>query len=426
MNDRVTLSDRIRTSSGPRFAVVLLLGIAVGAGAMWFVTDRPSAESEAEHREAGLPAGTVEIPEAAQRNANVEFATVTRTRLPATLDVTGIVAPDESRVAHVRPLARGVVERINVTLGSRVTAGQPLLTYDNVELGQLVGEFLSERAALRQAETDRQVKRTSLDRAEALIKIEAIAQRELDVRRAEFRNAEAAVASAQARASKIEEQLHRFGLSDAEIRALSPEAAEAPHRAASHSVLRAPFAGVVTKFDVANGEVVETDKELFTIADMSTVWVLADVYEKDLSKIRRDGHVSVKVDAYPDRTFTGRITYVSDLIDPTTRSAKVRCVVENRDGALKLDMFAKVTLASADEREAVVVPADAIQQIDSQSVVFVQQTLTRFERRNVQTGLRTGDLVEIVGGVDEGQTIVGKGSFYLKTALLRERIGDEH
>jgi cobalt-zinc-cadmium efflux system membrane fusion protein len=397
---------------------------SVNAG-VWFISDRPSATPESEHA-SELPASSVEIPEAAQRNASVGLVPVTMAQLPATLEVTGIVAPDESRVAHVLPLARGVVERINVTLGSRVAAGQPLLTYDNVELGQLIGEFLSERAALRQAETNREVKRTSLDRAEALIKIEAIAQQELDVRRAEFRNAEAGVDSAQARASKIEEQLHRFGLSDQDVRALSPEADEAPHRTASHSVLRAPFAGVVTKFDVAVGEVVETNKELFTIADMSTVWVLADVYEKDLSKIRRDGLVAIKVDAYPERTFTGRVTYVSDLIDPTTRSAKVRCVVENRDGALKLDMFAKVTLTSADERVALVVPADAIQQIDNQSVVFVQQTTTRFERRNVEIGLRSGDLVEIVSGLDEGRTIVGRGSFYLKTALLRERIGDEH
>jgi cobalt-zinc-cadmium efflux system membrane fusion protein len=186
------------------------------------------------------------------------------------------------------------------------------------------------------------------------------------------------------------------------------------------------LAGVVTKFDVATGEVVGTDKELLAIADMSTVWVLADVYEKDLAKIQGDGQASITVDAYPGRTFSGRITYVSDLIDPTTRSAKVRCVVENRDGALKLDMFAKVRLASAEEREALVVPADAIQQVDNQAVVFVQQTPTRFERRNVQTGLRAGDLVEIVSGLDRGQTVVGKGSFYLKTALLRERIGNEH
>lgn len=405
-------------------ALVLLVGAGLGAATVWLLGDRPAADAASAH-ENDLPPGVVEIPETAQANANIEMARVTKRRVPATLEVTGIVGPDESRVAHVRPLARGVVETIGISLGSRVTAGQALLTYDNIELGQLVGEFLTERAALRQADTDREVKRTSLGRAEALIEIEAIARQELDVRRAEFRNAEAGVASAQARASKIEEQLHRFGLSDTDIQALSPDANEAPHRAASHSTLRAPFSGVITRFDVAAGEVVAPEKELFTIADISTVWVLADVYEKDLAKIQSDGIVAITVDSYPGRTFTGRITHVSDLIDPTTRTAKVRCVVENRDGALKLDMFAKVTLTSGDAREAIVVPADAIQQVDNQAVVFVRESPTRFARRVVQTGIRAGDVVEIVGGLDEGTTIVGKGSFYLKTALLRERIGDE-
>jgi len=426
MIESLSWSDRIRNSRGLGFALVLAAGIAVGAGAVWLLTDPPAAESAAQEHASDLPSGIVEIPEAAQKNANVEIAAVTTTRVPGTLEVTGIVTPDESRVAHVRPLARGVVETVAVSLGSRVNQGQPLLTYDNIELGQLVGEFLTEQAGLRQTQTDLEVKRTSLERAEALIKIEAIAQRELDVRRAEFRNAEAAVSSAQARVSRVEEQLHRFGLSDADLKALAPDAKEAPHRDASHSTLRAPFSGVVTKFDVAAGEVVEPDKELFTVADISTVWVLADVYERDLSKITRDGTVSIKVDAYPDRTFTGRITHVSDIIDAASRTAKVRCVVENRDGALKLDMFAKVVLGTAEERQALAVPSDAVQQVDNQSVVFTRQTATRFERRIVQIGRRSGGLVEILGGLEEGQMVVGKGSFYLKTALLRERIGDEH
>ena len=426
MNDSHSWPDRVRRSRGVALVLVLALGIAVGGGAVWLFSDKPTAETLPDDHKSDLPAGTVEIPEAAQKNASIETAAVESTTLPATLEVTGIVTPDEARVAHVRPLARGVVEKIAVSLGSRVTVGQPLLMYDNIELGQLVGEFLSAQAALRQAETDREVKRTSLDRAEALIKLEAIAQRELDVRRAEFRNAEAAVASAQAGVSRIEEQLHRFGLSDADVKALAPDANEAPHRAASHSTLRAPFTGIVTKLDAAAGEVVEPDKELFTVADISTVWVLADVYEKDISKIQRDGTVAITVDAYPDRRFSGRITHVSDLIDPSSRTAKVRCVVENSDGALKLDMFAKVTLGTADQRPALAVPADAVQQIDNQSVVFVRQNATRFERRNVQAGRRVGDIVEILSGLEAGQMVVGKGSFYLKTALLRERIGDEH
>lgn len=426
MNESLSWSDRIRDSRGLGFALVLAAGIAVGGVAVWLLTDPPAAKSAAQEHSGDLPAGIVEIPEAAQKNANVEIAAVAMTRVPGSLEVTGSVTADESRVAHVRPLARGVVETVAVSLGSRVSQGQPLLTYDNIELGQLVGEFLTEQAGLRQTQTDLEVKRTSLERAEALIKIEAISQRELDVRRAEFRNAEAAVSSAQARVSRVEEQLHRFGLSDADLKALAPDAKESPHRAASHSTLRAPFSGVVTKFDVAAGEVVQPDKELFTVADISTVWVLADVYEKDLSKITRDGTVSIKVDAYPDRTFTGRITHVSDIIDPATRTARVRCVVENRDGALKLDMFAKVALGTSEERQALAVPSDAVQQVDNQSVVFTRQTATRFERHIVQVGRRSGDLVEILGGLEEGQMVVGKGSFYLKTALLRERIGDEH
>jgi cobalt-zinc-cadmium efflux system membrane fusion protein len=426
MTESRSRSDRPGGAAGASLAFALAVGLAVGAAGVWLFTGTPPADLPAEDHAGDLPPGIVEIPANAQTNAGIEIAPAATTRLSGTLDVTGIVTPDESRVAHMRPLARGVVETIAVSLGSQVTAGEPLLTYDNVELGQLVGEFLIEQAALRQARTDREVKRTTLGRAESLIQIEAIAQRELDVRRAEFENAEAAVASVQARASRVEEQLHRFGLSDADVNALAPEPNEAPHRAASHSILRAPFRGVVTKFDVAVGEVVDPDKELFTVADISTLWVLADVYEKDLSKVTPDGMVSIRVDAYPDRTFSGRITHVSDLIDPTTRTAKVRCVVENLDGALKLDMFAKVLMGTTDERLALAVPADAIQQVDGQSVVFVRQDATHFERRDVVTGLRAGDLIEILGGLEEGEPVVGAGSFYLKTALLRERIGDEH
>jgi membrane fusion protein, heavy metal efflux system len=419
-------SDPKPISKGVLAVIALVAGFGLGAVVVWTATrPAPAAGNVAEHA-AELRPGVVEISEAAQKNANIEFVPVATGRVADVLDVTGIVAPDESRIAHVRTLARGVVEKVSVSLGSRVSSGQGLLAYDNIELGQLVGEYLSERAALRQAESNRDVKRSSLARAESLIKIEAIAQQELDARRAEFQHAEAAVGSGQARVARVEEQLHRFGLSDAEVRALAPDANEAPHRAASHGTLRAPFAGVITKLDVAAGEVVESERELFTIADLSTVWVLADVYEKDLAKVARDGHVTIAVDAYPGRSFTGRVTYVSDIIDPSSRTAKVRCVVENADGALKLDMFAKVQLRTNDEREGLAVPGDAIQQIDNQSVVFVRQDATKFQRRVIQIGRRSGDLVEVVDGLKPGETIVGKGSFYLKTALLKARIGDEH
>lgn len=421
-------------ASGRRFtaaalALAVFAGGLAGAAAIWLLKNDPAtaAAPVEETTHADLPQGVVEIPEAAQNNASLEVVRADTQVLPTVIDVTGVVAPVESRVAHVRPLARGLIEKVSVSLGARVQAGQPLVVYDNIALGELIGEYLSEAASLRQAETDRNVKQKVLERSEALIKLEAIAQQQLEQRRAEFRNAEAAVASQKARVSKVEEQIHRFGLSDTDLANLSPdEEGRTGHRVASHSVLRAPFAGVITKYDVAAGEVVEPERELFTIIDLSTVWIQADVYEKDLGKVRKDVDVAIKADAYPDRAFTGRLTYVSDVIDPTSRTAKVRCVVPNADGALKLDMFVKVVIPTSDRRSAVVVPVSAVQTVDDQRVVFVRQSATRFERRIVQTGTTAGDLVELASGVKAGEMVVGAGSFYLKTALLRERIGDEH
>lgn len=429
------MTDRESQGSGPRrfgasaLAVVLAIGLAGGFGLQYFrgagTADEAPAEAEEEHA-GDLPEGVVEVPETAQRNAGLETLTVARRTLPAAIEVTGVVAPDDARVGHVRPLARGVVEDIAVTLGARVKQGQTLVTYDNIELGELVGNYLSEVAAQRQTEADLEVKQTALKRAEDLVKLEAIAQQTLEQRRSEFKNAQAAVDSQRARVAKVEEQIHRFGVSEAELDKLTPGQGESGHRTSSHSVLRAPFSGVVTKFDVARGELVEPERELMTISDLSTVWVLADVYEKDLAKVRPNSDVTIRVDAYPGRLFSGRLTYISDIIDPQTRTAKVRCVVSNPDGALKLDMFAKVAVATTDSRDAIVIPATAVQQIDGRSVVFIQQTPERFVRRDIALGVSAGDVVEVTSGLQGGEVIAGAGSFYLKTAALQDRIGDEH
>ena len=400
---------------------IMLVGSLVACG-----RSNASSEEGKTGGPAALPRGVVELSQDAQRGGELATANSERVTLPTTIELTGTVAPDDVRVSHIRPLARGVIERVSVRLGDRVTAGQSLAEYDNIELGELIGDYLTARATLRQAQTDREVKQTGLARAEALIKLEAIAQQTLDQRRAEFQNSEAAVASEQARVAKVEEQLHRFGMSDADLAALGPQDAQGGHRVASHSILRAPFAGVVTKYDVAPGELVGPQSDLFTIANLSTVWVLADLYEKDLAKVQTSTMATVRVEAYPNRVFAGELTYVSDLIDPTTRTAKVRCVVPNPDGLLKLDMFAKISVPTNDRHEALVVPSAAVQQIDNQPVVFVRMSPTRFERRDIRTGASADGRVEVSGALKAGEPVVTTGSFYLKTALLSERVaGDE-
>ena len=423
------MRDSSASGFGRAGVMVLVVVVAIGVAAVFqYSRDDTAASPAATESEAPivqLPKGVVEVPEAAQKNAGLQTLTVSRSVLPATIEVTGVVAPDERRVSHIRALARGVIEDIPVTLGARVTRGQTLLSYDNIELGGLIGDYLSEKAAQRQVEADLEVKQRSLERAQQLIKLEAVAQQTLELRQAESKNAQAAVESQRARVAKLEEQIHRFGLSDSDLSKLTPEEGRSGHRTASHSVLQAPLSGVVTKFDVAPGELVEPDRELMTVTDISTLWVLADVYEKDLAKVKLNSDVNIRVDAYPDRIFVGRLTYVGDSIDPETRTVKVRCVIANTDGALKLEMFVRVAVGTTDSREGVVVPTAAVQQIDGKSVVFVRQSPSRFERRNVEVGNTAGGVVEIRSGLKDGEVIVGAGSFYLKTALLRESIGGE-
>jgi cobalt-zinc-cadmium efflux system membrane fusion protein len=374
-----------------------------------------------------LPRGDsniVEMGVEAQRSAGLKIVEVAEQPLRLVLKATGVVSPDQSRVAHIFPLARGIVNRVQVQLGDRVGRAQPLLEYDNIELGQSIGEYLKLRGELERLEAQRAVARKSLDRAEALIEVEGISQHELDMRRSECEQAVAAVESQRADIARVEEQLHRFGLTDEEIPRLGGSD-HGMHRTASHDTLRAPFSGVITKFNVSPGEVIDREKELFSVVDTSTVWALADIYEKDVGQVGIGMPCRMKVAAFPEEIFAGKITYLSDVLDPASRTAKLRCVVPNRDGRLKLEMFATVEIPLPATRSALGVPPGALQVVENQDVVFVERDAARFEKRVVEPGERSDDWVEIRQGLRAGERVVAEGGFYLKSVLLREQIGGE-
>lgn len=393
-------------------------------------TSRPAEgrEARAEARQETAPTGVVKLEPAAIRNVGLTVVPVQARTVRQDVRATGSIGPNESRLSHIRPIARGRVEKVYVRLGDRVRARQLLLEYDNIELGELIGGYLSSEAGLEKAKAEAEVARRSLERARSLVELGAVARAEFERRDAEHQNALASINSQRAEIAKVEEKLHRFGLTDADIRKLSPEVGaqnqSSYHREASHNVLTAPFNGVIVKYNVAEGEVVGPENELFTLADLSTVWVLADVYEKDIASIRPGQEARIITDAYPGEVFRGRITYVSDMLDPKTRTAKVRCEVPNPDGRLKLDMFVTVELPTPVGRQALMVPSAAIQQIDDQPVVFVKTGEAQFERRKVQVGASSGGWVEVTG-VRQGEPVVTEGSFHIKSALLRERIGGE-
>ncbi len=401
-------------------AGLCLAGLAL---ALWQMNRRQAVSGS----EAPRPADTselIELSPEAQRRINLKILEVAARPLEKTLLATGAVAADQSRLASLRPLTRGVVERVLVQLGDRVKAGQPLMRYDNIELGELLQDYLGLRAEIAQAEAQAEVARSSLARAEALLVEEAIAKKEYELRAAQLKQAVAAVESQKAAQARVEEKIHRLGWSDEDLETLGTSEAGA-HRTASHNELRAPFAGVITRYDAAPGELLEPDREVFTLADTSVVWVLADIYEKDLGQVRIGQTARVRVPAYPEEVFTGKITYLGDILDPVSRTSKLRCVVANGDGRLKLDMFATVEIPLPVRQTALAVPEAAVQTIGEQTVVFLPRDTVHFEKRAVEVGERAGEWVEIRVGLRPGEKVVADGAFYLKSALLREQISGE-
>lgn len=430
--DNQTISTPHAAQTGRRKTIfiggVVLLVLAL----VWFVrsTQTRSAESsreagEQEHEEKH-DTSTVELPADAQKNAQLSILPAETRAVSEVIHATGSVGPDETRVAHVRAIARGRIQKVHVRLGDRVRRGQALAVYDNIELGELIGEYAVGLAALKKAQSEAEVTKRSMERARSLVDLGAVAKAEYERRSGEYASALSAIETQRAELARTEEKLHRFGMDDDDIRSLDKPGAGERHREASQASLRSPFAGVITAYDIAEGEMVETDKELFTIVDLSTVWVQANIFEKDIAAVRKGQPVKIHVDAYPDQTFTGTITYVGDFLDPKTRSAKVRCEVANSDYRLKLDMFATIELPSPKGREAVMIPSSAIQLIDNKPVAFVKTGEVQFQRRDLQLGTRAEDWVEVKEGIRAGEPVVSAGSFTLKSVLLREQIGDEH
>lgn len=383
-------------------------------------------DPEHDEHPAAATTGIVEIPVEAQQAGGLATSPAMVREIAPSIRANGVVSADQGRIARIRSLARGLVEEVFVHLGDRVQEGDPLVSYDNVELGLAVGEFLSAKADLRRGQAMLEAQETVLERSRQMLEVGAIARTEHDIRSARNRDARAQVQAEQARVAQIEEQLHRFGLSEEDIGQLDQGEDAGIHRTASISTLRSPSAGIVTAHDIGPGEAVDESTDLLTITDTSVVWVLAEVYEHDLGLIRVGSNVAIRVPAYPEEAFRGRITYIGDSLDLDTRAARVRCVVANPHALLKLGMFATVDIPASIAVESVAVPSTAIQTVAGRPVVFVKRSDSTFALTDVEPGVEAEGWTEIRHGLSVGDTVITGGSFYAKTATLRELIGHSH
>jgi cobalt-zinc-cadmium efflux system membrane fusion protein len=370
---------------------------------------RKEENPEHQEKEHVEQSGVLEISAEGQAKAGLKFAKVREDQITNLLRVSGKVVPDDSRVVRIRPLANGRVQELFVTPGSSIAKGQPLVSFDYIELGELQNSYAKAHAAA-------DVTEKALKRAEHLSTIGALPASEYEKRKADHENSLAEI-------KDIEFKLSRYNISSSQLKNLESSS----DSKLTQSVLRSPANGVLIKFEAAEGEVVDSEHELFTIADLSKVWVEANVHETDLALIRAGQTAEIRSDAYPDQIFSGKITKIGDILDVATRTVKVRCEVLNPQTRLKLEMFVHATIPTSKSRIALLVPALAVQEIDHKPVVFVKKDDQHFEKRNVETGETNESEIEVISGIKPGEIVVSDGSFSLKSEFLKAEIGsDEH
>ena len=324
----------------------------------------------------------------------------------AGMRTTGVVQSNGYKETPVFPVAGGVVREVNVQLGDRVRRDQPLAVIFSTELADVEGEYLKKLAELEEHHKHHQ-------RATELVEIGAIS-------REEFEQATSSYKIAQANVSSTRERLILLGVASPQVDAL-----RSTGQVNSLISVSAPAAGTIINRAVNTGEVVDKGKELFRVADLSTVWVIGQIYEIDLTKVRIGTHAAMTTPAYPDRTFTGQVSYIDPRVDPNTRTAQVRIEVTNSGEMLKLGMFLDVAFGAA-AREAtsgkpvVAVPRSAVQSIGAKQVVFVAADQAGvFIQRDVMAGPETNGLVPIYSGVNAGERVVTVGSFLLSAESLK-------
>lgn len=354
------------------------------------------------------PSGLVTLPEEESSRVGLVVQPVTRSEFQTHRDFPGIVQPNQRNVIEITTLVRGRVVEVYADLGQQVKANATLAILYSSELGLAQSAYLKARAKLNVAEQ-------SYSRAKFLLEEKVIGEAEAQRRQAEL-------LSIQAEANEARDRLTLLGMNAEEFRRL-----EESREIRSVVQIVAPFAGRVIERKLTRGEVVETTENLFVIADLSEVWVVANIPEKDIPfvhTLQTSGgiHADVHLNAYPNETFKGRITYVGDVLDPSTRTMQLRLELPNPDGRLKPEMFASVRLFSKSQDARLAVPEAALQRDQGRTFVFVQQTANEYEVRDVEVGESNGTLTSILAGLHEGEPVVTQGAFVLKSELLKKQV----
>ncbi|HEY7896783.1 MAG TPA: efflux RND transporter periplasmic adaptor subunit [Gemmatimonadaceae bacterium] len=338
----------------------------------------------------------------AEQQARIHLDTVALSQFDPSVLTTGTVAFNGDRSTQVLSPVSGPVTKLLVQPGSVVSTGTPLAIVSSPDFAAAVGSY--RKAVLTAANLQR-----IADQDAQLFKTDALSQRDLD-------QAQADAASAVADREAAKEQIKSLGIDPSVIES----ATNGSSAGAVPGVIRAPISGTVVERLITPGQLLQAGTTpAFTIADLSTVWVMANVFESDLARVRKGEAVTVTSPVSPT-PFDGTVDYVGALVDSSTRATSVRLLVRNRGDLLKRDMFVNVAIRSDRQKTGILAPVDAVLR-DDQNLPFVfvatgNSPNVQYARRSITLGERVGDDYEIVSGLKPGDRVVAEGALFLQFA----------
>lgn len=335
----------------------------------------------------------IEIPADVVTRAGLVESEVVSARLPSTTRIPGTIEPNAYAVVAITAPAGGRVLRVFPQLGDRVSAGTPVTVIQSPELAKAATDQSAAVAALSAVQRD-------LERTRKLVEIGAASRRELEEREADRASAQARVDAARAEVRLLGGSGNRSG----------------------EMTVRAASAGVVTERAVNPGVVVEAGAALVTTASLSPVWVIGDLAEPDMGRVRVGDRVSIHAEAYPGLQIGGRITYIAPEVRRETRTAQIRVEAPNEGGRLRFGMLVEARIETVGEGETLAVPTSAIQRVGSRTVVYVVDTgsRSRFEERAVETGNEHEGMTQIRSGLRARERVISTGSFFLRAEADRQ------
>jgi cobalt-zinc-cadmium efflux system membrane fusion protein len=312
-----------------------------------------------------------------------------------------------NKLFHIGPRIKGRVVEIFADFGDEVKEGQELAVLDSIELGEARSLFLK-------AKTKMEVALANYEREKRLWEKKISSEKEM-------LNAKGEYFIAKADFEAIENKLHLLGLSEDDIQSTISQL-----HTNEHFPLHSPYKGTVIEKHITLGEMTDPDTTLFTIANLDILWIILNIYEKDLARVDLDQKVEVYVSAYPEEEFNGHTTYISNVVEESTRTVKVRVEIDNSKRMLKPGMFATAKIVTGEPKEIFTVPLSSIQRLKGKEVVFLVKGDGVFECCTIKTGREFETDIEVLEGVKEGEQVVTEGTFYLKSELLKESLGEGH